>query len=127
MSCCDLPCEELSECSNQFFYPVCPPVCRKCNPHMSSCSCECCSYPDLPYCDPACCTSSPCLQYQRLRPSDGRPDLSKICLPPQCSLTPPRRQSFKPIRSCTFECCLPLYSTVYRKSFDVPTCKLPPY
>lgn len=121
MSCCDK-----NDCSDQHFYPACPPVCKTCNPQMN-CSCECCSYPDLPYCDTPCCSPAPCTNYQRLKPSDGRPDLSKLCEPSQCSLTPKRRDSFRPVKACTADCCLPLYSTIYRKSYDIPTCKLPPY
>lgn len=109
-------CEE--NCDVYHLTTFAPPACEKCC-SQESCSCTC-----HPTCNSSCCQRL----YQRIKHNTACPP----CCPRTsncegCSLTPRRRDVIRPVAAVKLQCDPTHYSTIYRKSYDVPTCHLPLY
>lgn len=98
----------------------CPPVCTKCNPCASR-NCDCPPIPD-------------CNQFDSCQPHYERVRYVQSCnihVPksncPTYDLTQRRREGYKPLYICKTQLVSTHYDTVYRRSFDLPTCNPPPY
>lgn len=110
-------------CIPTHFGTFCPPNCSKCNP----CAGERCDCPNLADCAP-CDRLDPYVRhYEKVRyvQSCNLESPKSNCAP--CDLTPPRRNSYKPMYICKTQLVPTHYDTVYRRSFDLPTYCPPPY
>lgn len=116
-------CEE--SCEPYHLSTFAPPACCKTCENQSCCLCN--STDDCCCCNLTC--NAGCQRlYQRLKHVPMCPtNCTRISNCPSCCITPTRRDVFRPIQTFKVECQLPIYSTIYRKSYDLPTCHLPLY
>lgn len=122
--------EQCEECCEVYHLSTfAPPACCKTCENLCCCSYNCNSTDDFCNCKPVCNTSSNtgCQRlYQRLKHIPKCPtNCTRISNCPSCCITTSRREVFRPIQMFKSECQLPNYSTIYRKSYDLPTCNLP--
>ena len=122
-------CEE--NCEAYHLSTFAPPACCQTCENLYCCSCNCNLSDDCCNCKPVCnttCTAGCQRLYQRLKHIPKYPsNCTRISNYPRCCITPVRRQVFRPIQIFKTECQMPNYTTIYRKSYDVPTCHLPSY
>ena len=118
--------EQCEECCEVYHLSTfAPPACCNACENQGSCN------DSLTGCNPVCNTTcnADCQRlYQRLKHVPKCPsNCTRISNCPFCCITPSRREVFRPIQIFKTDCHLPNYSTVYRKSYDLPTCHLPLY